>query len=55
MLTDVEGVNNFPDDFDEMLGVRNESARARRRTKDYSPRVSFYIKFRERVNRYDLL
>ncbi|XP_060608571.1 centrosome and spindle pole associated protein 1-like [Ruditapes philippinarum] len=35
---DVEGVNHFPEDFDEMVGARNDSARARRRAKEYSPR-----------------
>ncbi|XP_053395672.1 trichohyalin-like [Mercenaria mercenaria] len=34
---DVEGVNHFPEDFEDMVGARNDSARARRRER-YSPR-----------------
>ncbi|KAL4236535.1 positive regulation of cytokinesis [Mactra antiquata] len=34
---DVEGINHFPEDFEDMAGARNDSARARRRA-GYSPR-----------------
>jgi len=39
---DVEGVNHFPEDFEDMAGMRNDSARARRRERT-SPRVRYSV------------
>lgn len=42
VLSDVDGINQFTEDFEDMVGARNDSARARRRA-GYSPRVGLFL------------